>query len=427
MSRNIFLSFLGTGGYTPCNYWYENEGKVDNVQFIQTALSLIFYNNPTENDNAYIFLTPEAKEKNWEKLKSEMKNRNPSFSLTPVSIPPGHSEAQIWEIFETVYKHLETEDNVILDVTHAFRSIPMLGIVLMNYAKFLKKITVAGIYYGAFDVLGRPKEAEKIPIEKRNAPIFNLTSFDKLQQWSAAAENFISAGDPRKIATLLKEWATPRLAETQGGDEVARTARNLAQNLEKLYGQLSTVRGKEIREGTPFDYAKKEIKKLSELKPIPALAPLLARLGEKLSGFEKNDSLNGIKAARLCLDFGLIQQGITLLEETIITYLAENIPQLNHSDKNHRDLVSSALHIYENSIPESQWKGAACNNKAIIKKICNCPETRIFAALYRNLTGLRNDINHAGHIKPKKADDFREKLSQYLDEVESILLDGENN
>ena len=421
MTRNIFLSFLGTRKYTPCNYRYKNGQKIDNVKFVQTALTLIFGGDFTDKDKAVIFLTQQAKETNWTKLREEVGKRNPTFTLTPVSIPEGHTEEEIWAIFEIVYSQLQDKDHVILDVTHAFRSIPMLGIVLLNYAKFLKDIHVDGIYYGAFEVLGRPDEVSTLPMEQRNAPIFNLTAFDQLQQWSAGADSFVSGGNPKKIAYLLRQWAKPLLSESKGENSLAQTTRNLASNLEKSYNQLSTVRGKEIHEGKSFRNAYREIQELTRSTPIPALPPLLQRLQEKFTGFLQNECLNGLKGARLCLDFQLVQQGITLLQETIVTHLAEITPKLNHLDKQHRELVSSALHIYVQSIPESQWNETACRNKALVLKILNCPKTRILGPLYRNLSKLRNDINHGGYIQPTKAERFEKQLSQYLDEAEAIL------
>ena len=86
-----------------------------------------------------------------EKCLSEIKLPCP---VTRVEIPEGKSEAEIWEIFNIVFGSLEREDEVVFDITHAFRSIPMLAIVILNYAKMMKKVTLSGIYYGAFEVLG---------------------------------------------------------------------------------------------------------------------------------------------------------------------------------------------------------------------------------------------------------------------------------
>ena len=53
----------------------------------------------------------------------------------------------------------------------------MLAIVVLNYAKTLKKIKLRGIYYGAFEVLGSFEEASKIPISERRVPVLDLTTY----------------------------------------------------------------------------------------------------------------------------------------------------------------------------------------------------------------------------------------------------------
>lgn len=423
MTRNVFLSFLGTGSYTECIYGREGERQCGSVEFVQTALSLICCSHFKDKDKALIFLTEGAKEKNWNKLKLEMEKKNPGFQLEPVMIPDGHSEAEIWDIFETVYKQLHSGDHVVLDVTHAFRSLPMLGIVMMNYSKFLKDITVKRIYYGAFDALGSTATVESLPINQRHVPILDLSAFDKLQHWSAGADSFVSSGDPTKITELLREWAHPKLAGSGGSDPIARIARDLARDLDRVYQQLSTVRGNKILEGKAFVNAYASAAKLSRMhNPIPALSPLLARLMEKLRGFEKGNIGNGVLATRLCLDFGLIQQGITLLQEHIITWIADKHPKLTYEDLGHRRIVSSAMHIHEGEIPEEHWDKSVCGDRQLVTAILEFEELPRLSTLYRNLTHLRNDINHGGHVEPRSPEKFARTLSEYLDKADLIMM-----
>ena len=49
-----------------------------------------------------------------------------------IFIPKGQSEQEIWEIFQIVYDRLKSGDEVIFDITHAFRSIPMLAITIFS-------------------------------------------------------------------------------------------------------------------------------------------------------------------------------------------------------------------------------------------------------------------------------------------------------
>jgi len=68
MSRSVFLSFLGTNSYVPCNYYPEGEKNrmVKDVQYIQEATIPLFCEHFGENDVCYFFLTEKAKSANWE-------------------------------------------------------------------------------------------------------------------------------------------------------------------------------------------------------------------------------------------------------------------------------------------------------------------------------------------------------------------------
>jgi CRISPR-associated DxTHG motif protein len=43
-----------------------------------------------------------------------------------VDIPEGRSEQELWEIFDRVASAVDEGDTILLDITHAFRSIPMI-------------------------------------------------------------------------------------------------------------------------------------------------------------------------------------------------------------------------------------------------------------------------------------------------------------
>lgn len=421
MSQKIFLSFLGTGNYTPCNYQYKNGPKVKEVEFVQTALTSLFCNAFTAKDKAVIFITQQAKEKNWNRLQAEFEANHLKSPLTAIEIPEGHLEDELWTIFQIVYEQIEQNAHVILDVTHAFRSIPMMGIVLMNYAKFLKNITVDGIYYGAFEALGRPAKVKEMPMEQRNAPVFELTAFDQLQQWSAAADNFVSGGNPRKIAQLLRDWISAserKNKKSRGQDSVSVKTLELADNLDALYNQLSTVRGKEIVSGKTFLNTEKGIEWLTPKLPIPPLKPLLEKMKKQLTGFKKNSPANGLKATRLCLNFGLIQQGITLLQESIVTSIAFKRQELNYNLFEHRKIIRDA--ILKKGNPDFITKNPNLSDK-LLKIAEDIPETTQIAPVYRKLSTARNNINHAEFSTNRTAIDFQKELRESLFTAENIL------
>jgi hypothetical protein len=94
-----------------------------------------------------VFLTPQVKEnKNFQDLQTRLQEK-----LWPVDIPKGRSEADLWEIFERVAGAVGEGESVILDITNAFCSIPMIVFAAVAYLQRTKNVTIERIVYGAYE------------------------------------------------------------------------------------------------------------------------------------------------------------------------------------------------------------------------------------------------------------------------------------
>ena len=141
-SRKVFLSFLGTGNYEKCIYTFEKQ-KSKNVKFVQNAIVEICKD---KFDKKFVLCTPSARNTHYNSLVNEI-----GYSFEAVNISEDMSEKGIWEIFQQIYDVLDENDEIIFDITHSFRFMPMLGITLLQMAKFLKNIKVKKVFYGAYE------------------------------------------------------------------------------------------------------------------------------------------------------------------------------------------------------------------------------------------------------------------------------------
>ena len=409
MPRKVFLSFLGTNEYKNCNYYYGEkcveENCIKNVRYVQEAMVKLFCDDFSENDKIFIFLTKDAREKNWQDgedrnkekyqgLENRLKHIGKYSFVQTVDIPAGKSEEEIWEIFKKVYEILEEGDEIIFDITHGFRSLPMLGIVLLNYARFLKNITVKAVYYGAFEVI---KDVINKPVEERNAPIFDLTGFAALQEWASAANNFVNHGITSDLKNLVSKEINPILKETKGRDETSNNLKSLFEQLDKFSQNILYNRGPNIYKAKGDTIKKALCNSMNNF--ITPLEPLMERIEENTGGL-KNDSLqNGFVAVEWCLKYDLIPQAYTLLLENTISLIIEEINKkkclpVSLTDKSWRESVTSAFSIIKKNIPEEDWKGD--NDK--IKKILalDLLKNEQFVEDMNSLIGVRNDMNHGG-------------------------------
>ena len=428
---NVMLTFLGTNDYLPCNYLL-NGKKVNNVRFVQEALVSIFCKDWSKKDKIVIFLTKEAKNKNWinnghkdrdgnplqrEGLEYRLKHLKLSPNILTKDVPDGCSEKEIWDIFDIVFSEIDKGDEIIFDITHGFRSLPMLMVVILNYAKILKNIKVNGIYYGAFETLGTVHDAERMSIKDRNALMFNLAPFVHLFNWTTAIDNFLVYGDAGYINMLTREGIRPILKDTRGKDEDAQNLRQFGFQLEKLTELIRTNREVELIKGFDFNNLRELIarNKESTLKP---LNPLLERIAGKIKGFSNSDIKNGYAAVEWCIEHNLIQQGYTILQETMITEIAaKHFGEDKIVDKDKRRIVSQAITIKQKEIKEDKWDGFAQSNKEDIQKIIGALDDN-FAKIYDSVSQYRNDINHAGlRNNSHKPEDLKKQLRKYYEKL----------
>lgn len=181
------LSFLGTGNYTETHYVkHDDDSRTHRTALFPEAIAALY-----EPSEIIVFATPKVRESKQETLAELRESLGDRLRIE--CIPDGNSEAELWQIFEVCANVVEKNDEIILDITHAFRSIPLLIFVVAIYLRAVKQINLRHIIYGAFEA--RDTKTER-------TPIFDLTPFVKLLDWTNAQTLFQQTGDAREIAKL---------------------------------------------------------------------------------------------------------------------------------------------------------------------------------------------------------------------------------
>ena len=240
-SRRVFLSFLGLGnpeiGYRESSYIDKDKNKISkNVKYVQNAVVEIEENN---FDEKYIFCTEEVLKKRFNELEKEK-----NYKYKSIEIVKGKDEEEIWAIFQKIYDVLEENDEVTFDVTHSYRFLPMLGLLLLQHAKFLKNIKVKKLCYGAFEMKYMAKDDNDNEIEV--SPIMDFTSFSKLQDWSLSGYSFVKTGMAEHFSALAKKEFKSKSKDV---DMDKLNFGNVSKKLEDIALDIYTNRGINIVEG----------------------------------------------------------------------------------------------------------------------------------------------------------------------------------
>lgn len=429
-----YLSFLGVTNYVPCTYCL-NDRKTLGIRFVQEATVQLACPDWTRQDRLLIFTTPEAYDKNWlnnghqndkagetlEGLKGRLEKLGLNPVLENIPIPEGKNETEIWEIFQIVYDRLHPGDQVVFDITHALRSIPMLALVALNYAKVLKDISLEKIYYGAFEVLGPINQVKNMDPAKRLVPIFDLTPFDHLLDWTIAIDRFSGAGDASAACALAKEKIHPLLRESRGADRTTASIRDVINALEPFTQALTTCRGPEI--SPTVKRLKEALSGCGGIHLVKPLGPLMDKIKSQIEDFPGNDTGNGIQAVKWCIHHNLIQQGFTLLQETLITYLLNQL-KWDPFKRDDRELIGQGIKIWHERMPEEKWSSAAKKHPERIEKIKALMVNRAgMGKIFGEVSKSRNDLNHAGFLKNRMSPQkFKEKLEELTGQIEHEIL-----
>ena len=439
---NVYISFLGTNDYLLCHYQHQgNEPCPEPVRFVQEATMAMSCGSWGSEDSIVIFTTEEAEKRNWwdnghcdrktnaalcrEGLKARLEKMGLKAPVRCVRIPEGHDETQIWAIFEKIFEEMKAGDRIVFDITHAFRSIPLLATVVLHYAKVMRAIQVAGIYYGAFEVLGDYQTVKDMAVEERIAPILDLGALDQLMDWTIATDRFIKTGDPGLVADLAKSQVGPILRESRGRNEAAQAIKKLSDTLKQFHLGLATCRGPELAVGARK--VKEQATRCRGLDLHPPFRPLFERIEQRLDAFADDSLQAGLAAVRWCSEHGLIQQGFTILEETLICLVLTGVDG-DPQDVTLRDVASQSFAILGKKIENcrEKWQEPAKSNPEMVGKMIAF--IRATAGLEQRMDRVRqarNDLNHAGyHRNAKKlghAGSFATDLADHLDGIERLF------
>ena len=452
-ARKVFLSVLGTGFYECCSY-HIGEFSAAKTRFVQRA-TLEYFNSLDEwngSDCVCIFLTDQARKKNWSVegnsrkardgstvrytgLKDELEGMGIAASVRGISIPDGGSEEEIWDIFSRIYRELQDGDEVYLDITHALRYIPMLVMVLLEYAKFLKHVKVMGILYGNWE------NGDK---EHGTAPMVDLMPISDLQDWTAAADQYISAGSSEKlngiylpeVRRIRRDAALASGSKCKGFKASSNPVVKVSEDLQSLLNSVGLLESEQLTclgNGVVSGAAALKVQEALGLVrkigtdtlrlPEPFI-PLLDRIGESAESYRPDSIRNLFVTAKACCMHRSYQQALTFLNEGIITFVCMKF-DLDWQDDTDRECVCSAFNIIQHSRAEATWQipgkddDERISNKELIRRMLGSPAVRAISGRTSRITELRNQYMHCGLLRKTKfsPDNMLKSIESLVHEV----------
>ena len=427
MARKLF-TFLGAGRYSNIIY-YKSEADLNDSeytkvksQYVQVSLSRLL----GDDIKVITFLTKKARENNWsdsqekDGLNKQLDELNIPYESR--NIKDGSTEEELWDNFNTFYEACDEGDEIYLDITYSFRSIPIILMSVLNYAATTKNIKLKGIYYGAFEAK-RKDEINEEEIEV--APIFDLNLFYEIQGWAKAVEQFIKTGDSRELSNKIKETENDILENEldEINKEYAKVIGNVAESLNKYSEDLVTCRGRNIIDDT--SELKENLKAIVNsdninLKQFLPLIKIISKIYENIKAYG-TDSIDKdfLYAVKQCDSFNLIQQGYTILQELLTTYVVNRLNQ-DYKSRNKRNTIESKINKIKKVLNDQSQLMIEC--KYFIDRGISLDVIKSIALLHKEIADFRNDLNHGGFAKENNTyEDFKNNLNKSVEKFENII------
>lgn len=443
--KKHYMSVLGTGNYQACNYAITEENhdvkavkESYETKYIQAAVFQMICYDFSDGDKITIFLTQEAKERHWDELKRELEqliaSRNQNISLHDVMVREGMDDDQQWENFNIIYSQIDDQEQIIVDVTHGFRTIPMQLFTILNYAKALKDIDVAGIYYGAFERKMKIDDVEY-------SPIVDYAGYMTIMELANAANVFSATGNAKLLHKITKKVKaegfkadTPQKQDLSSLDKISLKIEQLTESIQCARGKASSKYGTSIQQDY-FAYCEEKAKvpkSLGQGNKAQAIYPIIQYIDHSVDEYFHNispksdDVTVGMCTIEWCKDYGLVQAGFTALEETIISWVFARVALKNNVEdftgetdqRKQREVLSKML-------TESK-RGKAPDTVSKLRQVFSEDKLENLVCISWKVKQCRNDMNHFGfstdHRSTRK---LCSQLNEYYEEFQKLKSECE--
>ncbi len=422
---STLLTFLGTGRYEPVTYvWQEPGGE----QAYRTHLFPLAAYHIFRPERILLAATWEVREgkgkEHYETLQRELEKEGVQVEV--LAIPDGKSEAELWEIFAILAENVVDGEQLILDVTHAFRTLPLLVFAVAVYLRSAKHVRIERIIYGAYEA----REGER-------APIFDMTPLLDLVDWLGGVEFFLRRSDAVLLGERLQH-VHRQAWQQRRSDELPRKLQTLGNGLKSFSEALHLARPLEVMEE-----AKSLLGKLDDVapevrswaKPFGVVLEQVRREAEKFAYPEPRrlDAENLRRQLALIAHYvekGLTMQAVTLAREWVVSWVILQRGEGDWLDRNCRKEVEDALGA---AAQRSQKKGAQEKEEMQVPDwFDQLPNSQELGGLWKWLFDLRNDVAHCGMRKDqaslgsiqKRAKELPERLQALMENVPEQAMYG---
>ena len=437
--NSVFLSFLGLGTFNKekdkseySKTVYKIGEKVSRkTEFVQVAeIDLL---GPDNFDKIFIVATQKSYDAHFANLEKQFL-KSGICNIIPLIIGEDMSAEGQWEWFEKILKYIEPGDELTIDLTHGYRSIPIIFSTAINFLQKARNIHLKAVYYGVYENVR----------ERGYAPIVDMKDFYIINEWADAVSRLVEDADARKMAEVAQQTSDFQVGELndkaliRAFEDLTNTVKNvdinnvnkkanIAINLIKEKEKIASVTGRILLNLV-----------LDKFTAISTEEPLSGK-------YDRAYFLLQLEIIKLLLEHKLYMQAYTVMREFIgsIGMIEIKKAKVDSNKGRSRRYQFAEVFVKMVEIERDKWKfkkngnGEKTPNDRCIEllpyyeKLNQYGVGDILRSFSKDLVDYRNGFDHAWTLKKqaygdieKKGKDFFQKLKKAVSLLEknNILI-----
>lgn len=409
LRRRLLLTALGRPrNYAEGQYCFESRPPTRTL-FSGIAAARLFRDEVGE---ILAVATPESENETLPRFLDEAKASG--FPVAVAHVPSQITAPDdVWNVVKELESHIPPGCDLVLDITTGLRYVPFLAAALSIYLTIVWDVRIRRLVYAQpCDATGTPTQGDdRRPSGASAYKFVDVTGFVRMVEWAIAADQLQRTGSASALV------------------EVAKAAGFRLEQVGRLTESIATARVPDL--GGRAREALVELREVASPTSgvIPPLEGILRLINPGIEGLnraaDKTEFHLGLEAVGWCLRYGLIQQGLTILRETLVTYacLLAGVPTSGRARRTAENQMGDWANyqgpkrVSPAAAASRDEGGTATDGPQNDSNEWDCVRMRApeLPRLWRQVKDARDDVNHAGFAK--SGNRAASELSRVLEEA----------
>ena len=349
----VYLSFLGKGDYFPCSYQWNGHSSCKTA-YAQVAELELLLQLGEEISTVVIFGTKTSYKKHWNSLQIELESlfirfqKNIPFRFETIN--EVLSTDNQWQDVQTILPFIPFGAEVILDVTHGFRSVPIVFSTALQFVQMIRNVSLRHVFYAQY--------------AEEQSELIDYIGFYQIQEWTHAVQTLVHNADARTLSKVSQQDLHIQIPALSNSTELSNALTELTRAIRDV--KVNIVESKAIEALKIVQQSIEQAKEQGDQLGRLLLETVLAKFEALAQLPPSNNEYNfAYVQTQLALTYLLLQHDFAMQAFTVVDELIGSIGMIGYDSRKRIDMRTSsgrgkrrAADVFKSmlKIPREKWK-----------------------------------------------------------------------